>query len=302
MTADAGRRGAAPGQTVGEGGWARRLGGLTGWRRLALAACCGGLAALAMPPLYALPLLIPAFVVAFWQLSFADSPRRAALVGWAFGTGHFAVGLYWIGIAFLVDAERFAWAMPFALTGLAGGLALFPALAFWLTARSRLTGPAGVLALATAWLFCEGLRSWILSGFPWNLMGTVWAFSAETLQLSSLGGVWLLSLMTVTAAAAPAILAWPAHRRARGYGFVVLALLLPALSWGYGNWRLDAAPRWGGVKAPVAIAPGERRQRGGRGRPPAAGATQYSAEAEMAQGAACRACPQPTAHVPCAGL
>lgn len=230
---------------AGYDGWALRLGALTGWRRLALAACCGGLAALAMPPLHALPLLVPAFVIAYWQLSTAGNLRQAAQIGWAFGTGHFAVGFYWVGFAFLVDAARFAWAIPFALTGLAAGLALFPALAFWLTAKSRLTGPAGVMALATAWLVCEGLRSWLFSGLPWNLMGSVWAFSAESMQLSSLGGIWLLSLITVVAATAPAILASPACRSAGGYGFVFLAVLLPALSWGYGSWRLAGAPAAG---------------------------------------------------------
>ena len=238
MRAETGGGAAAPAY----GGWARRLGALTGWRRLALAAGCGGLAALAMPPLYLLPLLIPAFTIAYWQLTAAATARQAALIGWAFGAGHFAAGLYWVGIAFLVDAERFAWAMPFAVTGLAGGLALFPALAFWLTAKARLSGPAQVVALATAWLICEGLRGWVLTGFPWNLMGTVWAFSAETLQLSALGGVWLLSLITVVAATAPALLASPAWRSPLGYGFVFVALLLPALSWGYGVWRLAAAP------------------------------------------------------------
>lgn len=223
-------------------GWAERLGAVTGWRRLLLAAFCGALAALAMPPHYFLPLLVPAFAIAYWQVSAAASPRAAALAGWAFGTGHFAVGLYWVGFAFLVDAERFAWAMPFAVGGLAAGLALFPALAFWLTAKCRAQGPAGVMALATAWLLCEGLRSWVLTGFPWNLMGTVWAFAPETMQLSALGGVWLLSLITVLAATAPAILAVRSGRSLLGYGFVAVALLLPLASWGYGSWRLASAP------------------------------------------------------------
>lgn len=225
--------------------WPQRLAALSGWRRLGLAAVCGGLASLAMPPLYLLPLLVPAFVGAFWLLDGARTGRQAALTGWAFGTGHFAVGLYWVGHAFLVDAERFGFAMPFAVGGLAAGLALFPALAFWITARSRLTGPARVVCFATAWLLGEGLRSWVLTGFPWNLMGSVWAFSSETIQLTALGGVWLLSLITVTAATAPALLAGRPARRHRVRGFVAVALLLPALSWGYGAWRLDGAPAAG---------------------------------------------------------
>src|SRR3546814_10273898 len=101
-------------------------------------------------------LLLPAFCGALWLLDGAASGRQAALVGWAFGIGHFAAGLYWVGIAFLVDAERFGWAMPFAVAGLAAGMALFPALAFWLThlaaRRWRLAGIARLFAFAAAWL------------------------------------------------------------------------------------------------------------------------------------------------------
>ncbi len=225
------------------------LGSLAGWRRLLAAALCGALAAAALPPLYLFPLLLPAFVGVFWMLEGASGGRQAALTGWAFGTGYFAAGLYWVGIAFLVDAERFGWAMPFAVTGLAAGLALFPALTFWLTwlarQRFRLAGPALVLAFAAAWLIGEGLRAWILTGFPWNLLGTVWAFAAAPLQLAAYGGVWLLSLITVIAAAAPAVLADPARRSPRGLAVVALLVLLPALSWGFGAWRLAAVPAAG---------------------------------------------------------
>ncbi|WP_193366681.1 apolipoprotein N-acyltransferase [Pelagibius marinus] len=229
------------------------LGSLTGWRRLLAAAFFGALAAAALPPLYLFPLLLPAFVGVFWMLEGASAGhsggRQAALTGWAFGTGHFAAGLYWVGIAFLVDAERFGWAMPFAVAGLAAGLALFPALTFWFTwlarQRLRLAGPALVLAFAAAWLIGEGLRAWILTGFPWNLLGTVWAFAPAPLQLAAYGGVWLLSLITVIAATAPAVLADPARRSPRGLAVVALLVLLPALAWGFGAWRLAAAPARG---------------------------------------------------------
>ncbi len=238
------------------------LAALGGWRRLAVAALLGVLAAAALPPLYVFPALLPAFSAVFWMLRGAQDGRQAALTGWAFGTGYFAAGLYWVGIAFLVDAERFGWAMPFAVGGLAAGLALFPALAFWLTdlARRRfaLDGVALVVTLAAAWLVGEGLRAWILTGFPWNLIGSVWAFSAAALQPASLGGVWLLSLITVAAAAAPAALAVPARRRPVTLAAVVLLLVLPLAGWGFGAWRLASAPLPG---SPENIAQPEVRLR-----------------------------------------
>jgi apolipoprotein N-acyltransferase len=41
---------------------------------------------------------------------------RAALAGWWFGFGYFFAGLFWIGEAFLVEADKFAVLIPFAVT------------------------------------------------------------------------------------------------------------------------------------------------------------------------------------------
>ncbi len=246
----------APAAAGGLSRFAARVAALAGWRRLAAAALCGLLAAAALPPFYALPLLLPAFAGALWMLAGAAGQRQAALIGWAFGCGHFALGLYWVGIAFLVDAARFGWAMPFAVAGLAAGLALFPALSFWLAwlaaRRFALGGIGRVLAFVLAWMLAEGLRSWIFTGFPWNLMGTVWAFSAETLQLAAYGGVWLLSLMTVAAAAAPAALAGPGRSGPAGRAAALLLLFLPLAAWGLGSWRLAAAPAAGSAVVEAA--------------------------------------------------
>jgi apolipoprotein N-acyltransferase len=221
------------------------LAGLRGWRRYGAAAVCGALASAALPPLHLVPLLIPAFTGLLWLLDGAVRRREAALLGWSFGFGHMLTGLYWIGIAFLVDAGRFGAAMPFAVLGMSAGLALFPALAVVAAAWPRWRGPARVALLAAAWLAAEMLRAWVLTGFPWNLIGNVWSFAPAMLQVTALTGVWGLTAMTVFAAAAPAVLAEPGAQpgamRFRA-AFAALALLLPALVWGGGALRLANAP------------------------------------------------------------
>ncbi|MCH9011720.1 MAG: apolipoprotein N-acyltransferase, partial [Proteobacteria bacterium] len=222
------------------------LTGLSGWRRHGAAALCGALATAALPPLHLLPLLIPAFTGLLWLMDGISRRRDMALLGWSFGFGHMLTGLYWIGIAFLVDAGRFGMLMPFAVLGMAAGMALFPALTVLLLAWIGWRGPARVVLLAGAWLAAEWLRSWVLTGFPWNLMGTVWAFSPEMLQLASVTGVWGLSLVTVLAAAAPAVLVEAGARDVRGRRvFAAAMLLLPALVWGGGSLRLAGAPALG---------------------------------------------------------
>ncbi len=221
---------------------ARRLAGLGTWPRLALAVGLGLLASTALPPLHLVFLLVPAFTGLLWLLSGVGSARAAFGLGWAFGFGYFLAGLYWVGIAFFVDAERFALLMPLAVGLLCGGMALFPGVAVALA--WRLPGPrhGRWLMLAAAWLFAEWIRSWFLTGFPWNLVGSVWVFSDAVLQSAALAGVWGLSFVTVAAAGAPATLgiagAGPWMRWAPVSAMAGLLLLL----WAAGAWRLASAP------------------------------------------------------------
>ena len=43
------------------------------------------------------------------------APLTAFLTGFLFGFGHFVVSLRWIANAFLVEADLYAWMIPFAL-------------------------------------------------------------------------------------------------------------------------------------------------------------------------------------------
>ena len=185
------------------------LAGLSGWRRYASAALCGVAAVAALPPVHLVPLLWPAFVGACYGCSTASKrPREAAfLTGWAFGTGYFLAGLYWVGIAFLVDAEQYAALIPLAVGGLAAGLGLFPAVAVFAVWASRRRGLHRAVLLAATWLAMEWLRSWIFTGFPWNLIGSCLGVSPKSmLQFAAVAGVWGLSLITVLAAAAASTL------------------------------------------------------------------------------------------------
>ncbi|MBT4490706.1 MAG: apolipoprotein N-acyltransferase, partial [Rhodospirillaceae bacterium] len=152
--------------------------------------------------------------------------------GWGFGLGYFLVGLHWIGHAFMVDAARFAWMMPFALFALAAGLGLFPGLAAALTRRFSPPGIGRLLAFALFWGTTEWLRGSLLTGFPWLLSGHVWAASISSLQAAAYLGASGLGLLAVLAAAAPAlILTAPRGRRRIAIGanavvFFVIALIL----------------------------------------------------------------------------
>lgn len=244
---------------------AERLAGLSAGRAALAAFGLGLLAALALPPIHLVPLLWPAFAGFVWLLDGAAQSRRAVAVGWCFGFGYYLAGLFWVGSAVLVVADQFWWFLPFAVLGLPALLALFTAATALAARRFFWRGPARILSLATAWLALEWLRSWVLTGFPWNQPGTVWAFSDSLLQLAALGGVWGLTFLTVIVAAAPATLADSGTDRGSGpgpgqgsgrsvgwavWGLPAVSLGLLALAWAGGAARLAGAPQPGGDLVP----------------------------------------------------
>src|SRR5689334_8269888 len=103
-----------------------------GWRRFVIAWLAGAVGALAMPPFGFLPALAVSLSIAVWLIDGAATGgklrsiatlRSAALTGWAWGFGYFVAGLWWLGSAFLVEADQFAWALPFGVLGLPAVLA-----------------------------------------------------------------------------------------------------------------------------------------------------------------------------------
>jgi apolipoprotein N-acyltransferase len=100
--------------------------------------------------------------------------------------------------------------------------------------------------LAAAWTLLEILRGHVLTGFPWNLVGYVWADSLAMLQVASLVGAYGLTFWTALVAAWPALIAdsdVPPRRRAITVLGVIL--LLPALIWVGGEARLASLPTAG---------------------------------------------------------
>lgn len=208
---------AAPGLSV----MARRLGAWldrqSPWRVRAMAFLLGALGAAALPPVYAVPLLIVSFSGLVLLVDRTPRPLAAIALGWFFAFGYFVAGIYWVANALLSVSSEFGWLLPFAIAGAVGGLsallAVFPALAVGLARILWPAGPARVLVLAICWTLFEWLRGWVLTGFPWNLVGTCWGFSDAINQLAALTGIWGLSLVAVLVAGLPALLVdWDGRR------------------------------------------------------------------------------------------
>ncbi len=163
----------------------------------------------------------------------------AGRTGWWFGFGYHLAGLWWVGSAFLVEADRFAWLLPAAVTLLPAGLALFTALGTILARLFWRPGARRILALALGLTIAEFLRGTVLTGFPWNLYGYALTQYLWLAQGASLVGVYGLTLVAILVFASPTVLgdedASPTARWAVPTG-AVLSLMCLAL---FGGWRVS---------------------------------------------------------------
>lgn len=146
---------------------------IAGARRQALACFAAGAIAVAGfgdLPLWPLTLAAFGLLLRAWQR--AASPREAAWLGFAYGAGHFLVGVSWVYVS-LHDYGM----MPAPVAALATFLfclylALFPALAGYLQGRIGAAPAVRLMLLAPAcWVLTEWLRGWLLTGFPWLALG-----------------------------------------------------------------------------------------------------------------------------------
>jgi apolipoprotein N-acyltransferase len=231
---------------------AGRVRALFGWRRRLVALVAGAISALAMAPFFLWPVLwitVPALV---WLIDGAvgarakDTPLRrlaaAAETGWWWGFGYFLAGLYWIGEAFLVEAEVFAALMPLAVVVLPAGMALFYGAAAGLAASLWKSGFWRVVALALALSATEWLRGHALTGFPWNVLGYALTYPLELMQSAAVLGIYGLTLVAVLVFGLPAILSSESASRRSGRLAAVAVALLPLLaSATFGYARLKAA-------------------------------------------------------------
>ncbi len=151
----------------------------------------------------------------------------------------------WVAISVAVLPGRFTWMIPFNVFGLGGLLASTIALA---TALAWRLAPSGglrqIIFLAAAWAAFEWVRGVALSGFPWNLVATVWAEFPGTAQSVAWWGPFGLSLISVLLASLPTIflLKHRGDRTTRVYAGGLAVVLVVILGAGHLLMPADVDP------------------------------------------------------------
>lgn len=178
----------------------------------------GILAAAVMPPLCFIPILFFSFPYLLRKMNRAVTGKQAFCLGYSFGLGFYAAGLYWLSNAILFRAETFWWLVPIVAPLCAVPLSLGPGFIGWLYWRHARVRPVwqGILFFAGAWCLADMSRGillpqvwWnpILTGFPWNPIGSGWTIpgglGTVMLQPAAWIGVDGLTFLTVALALTP---------------------------------------------------------------------------------------------------
>jgi apolipoprotein N-acyltransferase len=155
------------------------------------------------------------------------------------GFGYFVAGLWWVGSACLVDAGKFAWALPLGVLALPAGLAFFPAFGFAVARLVWSPGAARVLALALGLGVSEWARGLLFTGFPWNDLGMALGSHLVLAQVASVVGLHGLTFLAIAIFAAPATLL-QAGDGPRAVAPTILAILTVSIMGVFGAVRLEA--------------------------------------------------------------
>lgn len=137
-------------------------------RNIAAAGLAGAAMPLAFAPLFWWWLAPLGYAILFllWRRA---TPKRAFLIGLAFGGMQFLFGVYWIVISVHQIGEAPIWLALLLMLGLVFVMALYPALVGWLASRFFERSARGFWlgTLPAMFVLEEWLRGWLFTGFGW---------------------------------------------------------------------------------------------------------------------------------------
>lgn len=207
----------------------------------------GVLLTAAFPRMGVGPVAWVALVPLLWALQ--GLPAASAFrLGLLAGGAHYLSLIYWIAYTMRTYGH-----LPWFLCGavlmlFCTYLALFTGVFAAAMTRFNHRPLALLLAAPILWTGLEYLRSFLLTGFPWGLVGYTQANWLPVIQLADLVGVYGVSFLVVFVNAAgtvalSAFLSGNGRRRstpALGAGVLIAAAVALAGAWGYGQWRIQA--------------------------------------------------------------
>jgi apolipoprotein N-acyltransferase len=185
------------------------------------------------------------------------TPARAFRLGFAFGLTAYVGIFYWLNIV-MTHYGKLPWPLSFCLVMLlAAYLALYVGITTWLVRRGEIAGISPLLSFPVLWVGMEYLRSIVLTGCPWAILGCSQYRILPLIQIADITGVYGLSFLIALANVVflriikGAVMPGPSVYPSKSAAFLLLLILL---TLGYGFMRLNSADH--GTQLKVVLAQG----------------------------------------------
>ena len=208
---------------------------------MVLCLIAGAVMTWAFPPYSFVPVAFVCFSVLFWSLLKAENKKQLFFLGFAFGFGEGTCSLFWVNQALLIDGGRFVALIPLCTLGFGLFFGIFSGISAVFVSFGRNT-LWKLSSFAAGWTLLEWVRGWIFTGFPWNLVGSVWVDCLPVLQSASVVGIYGITLGSLFLFCSPILLI---YKERKTFCAIISCFVLVAL---LGALRLsedDNATVWG---------------------------------------------------------
>ena len=129
-----------------------------------------------------------------YMLSFENVDRNVFKKAYVFSFSFFVVGFSWICNALLIDGDAFVGFIPVVILAIGLFFGLFIAVPCYLMRFGKNIYSRGLI-LCLGIVFFEWVRSFIFTGFPWNLFGSALSFNVKLIQGARYIGTYGLSFL-----------------------------------------------------------------------------------------------------------
>ena len=178
-----------------------------------------------------------------------QSVKNGFRLGLLTGGVHYLTLIYWLVHTLMTFGHLpFYLSVPILLL-LVAYMALYPAI-FAAAFSWTLTQPVGLISVMPAvWVALEYLRSFFLSGFPWEFLGYSQYRQITLIQTADIAGVYGISFVILSTNVAGFLL-WQylserqspsaMQKRRSAAGGIAVSILLLIYVLGYGQWRISS--------------------------------------------------------------
>ncbi len=170
------------------------------------------------------------FLLFFFIQNYKESKWTSFKIGWIFGFGYFISNIYWITNSLTFD-QTFKPLIPIALIVIPLFLGIFYGTATLITSFFKLEKNfTAIIIFSIVFSIVEYIRSFIIGGFPWNIIAYSWTNYINSLQIISFIGTYALNLLSITLFLLPIVILYEKNLKIK---FLTILLLLFSLIANY---------------------------------------------------------------------